>query len=223
MVVESGEVLGLIGPNGAGKTTVIDLISGLSRADSGTVMLNNRDMTRSKPDYRTRMGLVRTFQESPAVPGLSVLEHIQLSLEAIVPRQRDSSASTELLERFDLYQVRNEMGTELPTIQRRLLDFVRAVAARPKVLLLDEPFAGLVRHEVKMLMDEIKRLKKTGVSVVIIEHRLALLNEIADSAVALVKGTPVAAGQLDVVLADSVVREAFLGIGHNQTGEVTYE
>ncbi len=215
--VAHGQILGLIGPNGAGKTTVIDLISGLTRVDRGAVILNGKDVTGQTPDSRTRRGLARTFQESPAVPGLSTFEHLQLASEATARRQTGAMVSPEaLLDRFGLRSVRDVAGAELPPTQRRLLDFARAIATRPDVLLLDEPFAGLASHEVEVLVKEIMRLKDQGVSVVVVEHRLALLNRVVDSAAALVNGTLVATGRLNEVLANPVVREAFLGGGDKQ-------
>ncbi len=213
ITVRRGEVLGLIGPNGAGKTTAIDLLSGFRLPDSGYVRVNGKEVTRLAPDRRVLCGLARTFQESPGVSGLSVLEHVQLAVDAAGRRRAGRSAPSpeELLDNAGLWEVRNQPGTSLPIGQRRMLDLARALGTSPDVLLLDEPFAGLEDQEEKRLIDAVHRLRARDSGIVVIEHRLSLLNNVADSVVVLVQGTPLAAGMLADLLDDPRVQKAYLG------------
>jgi ABC-type branched-subunit amino acid transport system ATPase component len=157
--------------------------------------------------------MARTFQESPAVRHLTVFEHLQLSCEATAGSRAglQSAAPEELLTRFGLEDSKDRLGGELPTTDRRLLDLARAVGTGPKVLLLDEPFSGLESDQVRLVMREIERLQANAVSVLIVEHRLALLGSIAQSVVAILAGTPVAQGSLAEVLHNPEVQAAFLG------------
>ncbi len=220
MTVRAGEVMGLIGPNGAGKTTAIDLLSGFRLPDRGSVLIDGRDVTRLAPDRRVRCGLARTFQESPAVPGLSVLEHVQLAVDAAGRGpKRDALSADELLAGVGLREVRDAAGTSLPIGQRRMLDLARALGTSAEVLLLDEPFAGLEEREEEQLTAAVDRLRAQGAAVVVVEHRLKLLSNIADSVVVLVQGVPVARGTLEQVLEDPEVRRAYLGTGDARESE----
>jgi len=207
-----GQVLGLIGPNGAGKTTVVDLLSGFLRPAKGSVRVAGRDVTRLPPFSRTRLGLARTFQGSPAIPGLTVLEHLQLAHDITSGARRSNGPGPdELLARFGLADVTDIPANELNTDRRRMLDVARAVMTRPQVLLMDEPFSGLGNEDASRVVREIKNLRASGVAVLVIEHRLALLDNVTNSVIALVAGTPVAHGSMDEVLRNPRVEEAFLG------------
>jgi branched-chain amino acid transport system ATP-binding protein len=211
--LEPGSVLGLIGPNGAGKTTLMDLLSGLSRPTRGSVWIGGRDITHSPPYSRVSLGLARTFQESPGVHGLTVYELLRLSCES-GSRFRDPSSDASpdsLLEKFALADVRDVPSTDLDTSRKRLLDFARALGTRPCILLLDEPFSGLEEGEVDLIGEEIRKQQVTGGAVIIVEHRLAILSNIAPSAVVMVAGSRVAEGALSAVLEIPRVQEAYLG------------
>ncbi|MEO5363340.1 MAG: ATP-binding cassette domain-containing protein [Magnetococcus sp. DMHC-8] len=208
-----GQVLGLIGPNGAGKTTAIDLLTGFAIPGQGTLFLDGEQITRLPPDARARRGLTRTFQESPAIPGLTVMESLQLSLEVTAHRQRGVPPHPmALLERLGLKDLWQQPAATIGISQRRMLDLGRALGVRPRVLLLDEPYAGLGPDDAAILSRELTQLKKAGVGVMVVEHRLHQLNTIADEVLAMVCGTPVARGSLAQVLNTPTVMEAFLGL-----------
>jgi branched-chain amino acid transport system ATP-binding protein len=208
----AGRVVGLVGPNGAGKTTLIDLLSGLTMPDEGAVLVAGRDVTRLPSYVRARRGVARSFQESPAIPHLTVFEHLQLAHEAAGRAGgRAGISPEETLARFRLQAFRDTPGAALPMALRRMVDIARAVSTRPGVLLLDEPFSGLEAEQVAWVVGEVRRLRAEGVAVVIVEHRLALLGSVADSVVALVAGALAAQGTLAEVLRRPEVQEAFLG------------
>ena len=203
-----GTVTGLIGPNGAGKSTAIDLLSGFRAPASGLVWLLGRDVTRLPADRRTRLGLTRTFQESPTIPGLSVREHIQLAFEA--GGRRSKLQARELLDYVGLQPVAQASADTLPIGKRRMLDIGRALGTAPSVLLLDEPFAGLEREDENNLTRIIHDLRNEGTAVLIVEHRLALLGDVAETVHVLVEGRPLTKGPLQEVLRDERVQRAYL-------------
>ncbi|HSS51451.1 MAG TPA: ATP-binding cassette domain-containing protein [Thermoanaerobaculia bacterium] len=205
-----GTVTGLIGPNGAGKSTAIDLLSGFRPPASGSVSLLGKDVTHLPADQRTRLGLTRTFQESPTIPGFSVREHVQLAIEASGRRPRKKPQAKELLDYVGLQSVAEASAATLPIGKRRMLDVARALGTAPSVLLLDEPFAGLEREDEDNLTRIIHDLKKDGTAVLIVEHRLALLGEVVETVHVLVEGRPLAKGPLEEVLRDDRVQRAYL-------------
>ncbi|HEX7184735.1 MAG TPA: ATP-binding cassette domain-containing protein [Thermoanaerobaculia bacterium] len=204
-----GTVTGLIGPNGAGKSTAIDLLSGFREPASGSVQLLGQDVTRLSADQRTRLGLARTFQESPMIPGLSVREHVQLALEA-GGRRRSKLQARELLDSVGLEPVAQAAAETLPIGKRRMLDVARALGTAPRVLLLDEPFAGLEREDETNLTRIIEGLRVAGTAILIVEHRLALLGNVVETVLVLVEGKPLAKGPLAEVLQDDRVQRAYL-------------
>lgn len=211
-----GDVVGLIGPNGAGKTTAIDLLSGFRESDRGSVQLSGRELSGLSPDRRVRRGLARTFQESPAIPGMSAREHVLLALEAGGRDRAGGRSPDEILDRVGLGTEALVDGDLLPIGKRRLLDVGRALATAPEVLLLDEPFAGLERHEEHCLKEILADLRREGRSVLIVEHRLPLLGDVADSVLVLVQGLLVTEGTMESVLRDPEVQRAYL---HAQSSE----
>jgi ABC-type branched-subunit amino acid transport system ATPase component len=219
--VAPGQVLGLIGPNGAGKTTVLDLLTGFIKPCAGAVLLNGREVTRLRPYRRAALGVARTFQESPAISDLTVREHLLLARENAGRRRASRAARSpdELLEMFHLTHRGDVRGAELPAAQRRLLDVARALATAPSVLLLDEPFAGLANDDQELLFAQLRRLRSEGIAILIVEHRLGLLHRIADTALVLVRGRPIAQGSVATVLRNPEVQQAYLGPGH--IGKVT--
>jgi ABC-type branched-subunit amino acid transport system ATPase component len=208
--LEPGTITGLIGPNGAGKSTAIDLLSGFRVPASGTVRLLGQDVTHLAADQRARLGLTRTFQESPTIPGFSVREHVQLALEAGGRRRRSQPEAGALLDDVGLQSVSHAPADMLPIGKRRMLDFARALATVPRVLLLDEPFAGLEREDGHNLTRIIHQLRAAGTAVLIVEHRLALLGDVAETVLVLVEGRPVAKGPLREVLRNEIVQRAYL-------------
>ena len=211
LALNPGEVLGLIGPNGAGKTTFIDALSGFRTKASGRVWIGSAEVTRLSPDRRARMGLARTFQESPTIPGLDVRDHVRLAEDATRRDDREDYRTDAVLERLGLLEHAATRASELPLAQRRMLDLARALATAPSVLLLDEPFAGLGEAEVQILDAEVRRLSEHGSVAVVVEHRLALLRRIVDRTLVMVQGAELACGSFREVLEDPAVQRAYLG------------
>ena len=208
--VHAGQVLGVIGPNGAGKTTAVEVLSGFRRGTSGDVLLDGRSIARRSPTQRVRLGLARTFQESPCIDGLTTGDHVRLALSAAPQRSAKTSVAA-MLERVGLAEHHSSAAASLSLGDRRMLDLARALACFPRVLLLDEPFAGLNSEQEKRLEAAIRSHTNAGGGVLIIEHRLALLRDTTDTVIALVQGTCVAAGSMQEVLDDARVRSAYLG------------
>lgn len=210
--LHGGEVLGLIGPNGAGKTTALDLISGFSKPAEGRISLIGRNVTGLQPYQLVRQGLCRTFQESPPIAGLTVIEHLDLA-NAVQRTGTFSHArmtTADLLSQFGLASLKSNLAEDLPTPERRLLDVARAVATRPIAVLLDEPFAGLSPDQRALVLKHIRSWKADGMAVLVVEHRLADLDQIADRVVVMVTGRQIAEGKMKDVLATPEVQRAYL-------------
>jgi ABC-type branched-subunit amino acid transport system ATPase component/ABC-type branched-subunit amino acid transport system permease subunit len=223
--VRSGEIVGLIGPNGAGKTTLFEMLTGFTPADAGTVVLDGRDVTRLGPSARANAGLVRTFQNSPLFPTLTVVECIATALERSRPtrvltslvgwsrpeRQRTTDAIA-LAERFGLGTYLDHQIKELSTGTRRICELACITALAPRVLLLDEPAAGLAQREVEALVPVLRTLRaELDCTMIVIEHDLPMLTLLADRMVAMVAGEIVAEGSPATVTGHPVVVAAYLG------------
>jgi ABC-type branched-subunit amino acid transport system ATPase component len=223
--VRSGEIVGLIGPNGAGKTTLFEMLTGFTPADAGTVVLDGRDVTRLGPSARAHAGLVRTFQNSPLFPTLTVVECIATALERSRPtrvltslvgwsrpeRQRTTDAIA-LAERFGLGTYLDHQIKELSTGTRRICELACITALAPRVLLLDEPAAGLAQREVEALVPVLRTLRaELDCTMIVIEHDLPMLTLLADRMVAMVAGEIVAEGSPATVTGHPVVVAAYLG------------
>ncbi len=192
MAVAVGEIYGLIGPNGAGKTTIFNLLTGVYEPTSGEIYFEEKRIDGKRPYEISRCGVSRTFQNIRLFPGMSVLENVmtachiharQSLLDAVVrsPRfERDEREhrefSLELLEIFDLADARDEGGTSLPYGKQRRLEIVRALATRPKLLLLDEPAAGLNPSEQEDLMLLIQQIRdRFGLTILLVEHNMKVV------------------------------------------------
>jgi branched-chain amino acid transport system ATP-binding protein len=216
------EIHGIIGPNGAGKTTTFDIITGVYRPSKGSVSLDGEDITRWSPHKRTHAGLGRSFQTVGLSPGLSARDNVIATIEALehvktpFPRpaatRRRGAEADELLVFFGLEDVANTQVTELPLGTTKLLELAKVFAGKPKVVLLDEPFAGLSTAEAAPrveLIAERRKLSNTG--VVIVEHDVPLLLSACDTLTVLDAGKVVASGEPDKVMSDPDVREAYMG------------
>jgi ABC-type branched-subunit amino acid transport system ATPase component len=215
--VKAGSIVGLIGPNGAGKTTLIDAISGFAPCH-GSVHFEGRTLDGLRPHERIRRGVGRTFQGIELYDDLSAQENVSVGQEAARHRGRgappDQGCVDELLDLVGLSEVRNRPVRELSQGQRQLVSVARALAGRPRVLLLDEPAGGLDTEESRWLGDRVRAVGETGVSVVMVDHDMNLVLNICDYIHVLDLGELIASGTPDEVKANPRVVEAYLGTAH---------
>ena len=219
--VEPGTIAGLIGPNGAGKTTLIDTLSGFTRARVGRITFRGERVEELAPHERARRGLVRTFQSLELFDDLTVRENLLVAeatptLRSTVTdlfRRKDqrSPGAEELLEALDLLDWADRRPTELSNGQRHLVALARAVVAKPQLLLLDEPAAGLDTAETAELSAILRRLPELGTSVLMVDHDMALVMGICEVINVLDFGTVIATGTPAQVRADPRVVAAYLG------------
>jgi branched-chain amino acid transport system ATP-binding protein len=207
---EPGTVTGLIGPNGAGKSTLFDVVSGLRRPAAGRVLLDGRDVTRLDPGRRSRRGLARTFQRLELFGRLSVRDNLLVAAE-LGARRRAAHAVTGLLDRLGLTHLADHAADSLPTGIARLVEVGRALAARPSVLLLDEPAAGQDGAETERFAALLRSLADDGLAVVLVEHDMSLVMRVCDVVHVLDLGTVIAVGPPEQIRRDEAVVAAYLG------------
>lgn len=224
--VRKGTVKGLMGPNGAGKSTLFHLISGLERPDSGRIWFKGKEITGLRTHEISRMGVGRTFQTLQIFGNMTVVENVltgmhmrirggTLSTGFSLPSNRGDEAramneAKEILEFFGLFGRWKWFASQLAYGEQRRLEIARALAAKPELLLLDEPAAGLTYPEAKQLAENLLRLKESGLTLFLIEHHLGMVMEIADEVSVLNNGERIAEGPPDVVKNDPLVIEAYM-------------
>ncbi len=215
LVVNKGEILGLIGPNGAGKTTLFNLITGVYRPSGGSVHLLGQDITRMPPPRRCKLGIARTFQLVRPFPNLTVLQNVAIGRiygrEPARSRRQADVESLELLDTVGLAGRHAILAHQLTLVDRKRLELARALAARPKLLLLDELLAGLNPSEVNSAMDMIGRIRAGGTTIIMVEHLVKAVFGISDRVAVLNAGEKIAEGTPAVVAADRKVVDAYLG------------
>jgi len=225
--VNSREIVGLIGPNGSGKSTSINVISGVFPPTAGQIRLSGRSVTGLPMSDRVGLGLARTFQTTTLFPEYSVFEQVltachtrfrrnpltsvfRLKASRIEEREQENKVG-EVLDFVGLGQVTNRLTSTLSSAEQRLLMIATALASEPRVLLLDEPAAGMVAEERKALGGLILRIRDKGISVVVIEHQMGLIMEICDRIVVLNIGEKIAEGVPSDIKNDQAVISAYLG------------
>jgi branched-chain amino acid transport system ATP-binding protein len=211
LAAEAGRVTGLIGPNGAGKSTLFDVVSGLRRPSSGRVVLDGRDVTRMGPARRSRHGLARTFQRLELFGRLSVRDNLLVAAELGPDRRRAAEVVEDILERLGLGDGAGKPADALSTGAGRLLEVGRALAVRPKVLLLDEPAAGQDAEETARFAGLLRSLAADGTAVVLVEHDMGLVMSVCDVVHVLDLGKVIAVGPPDEIRRDEAVLAAYLG------------
>jgi branched-chain amino acid transport system ATP-binding protein len=225
---QPGTLTAIVGPNGAGKTTYFNLISGQLRASEGRVSLNGRDLSGLSVSARTRAGLGRAFQLTNLFPNLSVLENVRLAVQATRegPHRRglnlwsiwsDHTALTrraqELLESVSMADRQSMPVASLPHGDQRKLEVALLMALEPQVYMFDEPTAGMSHDEAPVILNLIRRLKQDKTkTILLVEHKMDVVRELADRIIVLTNGTLVADGEPAAVIASPVVQEAYLGV-----------
>jgi ABC-type branched-subunit amino acid transport system ATPase component len=213
LVLEKGEILGLIGPNGAGKTTLVNALSGFQKPTAGKVLVNGRDVTGSSPHKLARRGLARTFQSVRLFPGLTVLENVELGGVGVGMRRPAARKwARELLERMHLDDKAELYGAGLPHGLERRLGIVRALAAKPTFLMLDEPAAGLNEQESDELVGALTLIRDDfSCALVVIEHDMRLIMRLCERIQVLDHGKTISIGTPAQVRNDPAVLTAYLG------------
>jgi len=211
--INSGEVVGLLGPNGAGKTTAFYMIVGLIAADSGRIMLDGKDITPLAMHQRARIGLGYLPQEASVFRKLTVEKNIMAILQtrSELSRADQERLLEELLDELHIHHVRNSLGISLSGGERRRVEIARALAAEPRFVLLDEPFAGVDPISVLDIQRIIRHLSARGIGVLITDHNVRETLGICSRAYILNDGTMIAQGAPDEILSNQHVREVYLG------------
>jgi len=214
LALAEGEALGIIGPNGAGKTTLFGIATGTVAPDSGRVLLAGADITRLPPERRCRLGLARSFQIPQPFGGMTVFENAVVAAAfGQGKREHDVyAACIDILDRCGLAAKVNRLAASLPLIDRKRLELARALATQPRVLLLDEVAGGLTEPECASLVALIKEVRKTGVSIVWIEHVVHALIAVVDRLAVLHAGAIIASGEPNAVIRGPQVADIYLGI-----------
>ncbi|MFL4984341.1 MAG: ABC transporter ATP-binding protein [Xanthobacteraceae bacterium] len=214
LVLAEGEALGVIGPNGAGKTTLFGIAAGTVAPDAGRVVFAGTDVTRLAPERRCRLGLARSFQIPQPFGGMTVFENVVVAAAFGSGRsERDVYRDcADLLARCRLVDKANRAAGALTLIDRKRLELARALATRPRVLLLDEVAGGLTEHECADLVALIGDIRRTGISIVWIEHVVHALVAVVDRLIVLHGGSFIAAGDPHTVIRSPQVREIYTGI-----------
>jgi branched-chain amino acid transport system ATP-binding protein len=207
---EAGAVTGLIGPNGAGKTTLFNVVTGLQRPNGGSVSLDGIDVTRMRTYRRARLGMARTFQRLELFSTLSAADNVRVGLEAS-GRGAPPSSALGLLERVGVAEEAAAPVSSLPTGSARLVELARALSTEPKVLLLDEPFSGLNKHESAALGRLLTSLAAEGRAILLVEHDTDLVWQICSTVHVLDFGHVIASGPPDDIRRNPAVQEAYLG------------
>src|SRR5437667_2114527 len=212
--VDEGQTLGILGPNGAGKTTLFNLISGDVRVDAGTVRFDGRDVTMLRPHQRCRGGIGRSYQVPQPFGHMTVFENL-VTAACFGGGQSEREAwatARDVLDQTGLLPHANKLAGSLTLLDRKRLELARALATRPKLLLLDEIAGGLTEHEAKQLVEELQRIKSQGVTMVWIEHVVHALLAIADRLFVINFGQALAEGEPRAVMDNPEVRRVYMGM-----------
>lgn len=218
--VNKNEVRCIIGPNGAGKTTFFNLVTGLLRSDSGTICIENKDITHLSVNERQKLGLVRTFQAPNIFPHFTVFDNVLLALQAnrsfsslvryLRPKKKDVEEIHLALEQTGLLTYEGRMADSLSHGEKKRVEMAMAIVQKPKLLLMDEPTAGMTVKETQEIAQLIQQIRRY-MSIVIVEHDMEFVREIADVITVLYRGNLVREGKLHELENDPFIQEIYLG------------
>lgn len=232
--IQRGSITGLIGPNGAGKTTLFNLLTGFDRPDSGTWALDGIKLSRLHPHQVARRGVVRTFQLTKALSKMTVLDNVKLGASAQIGERMFNSLfpftwrkqeaeitarAHEMLTRFKLDAKADDMAGSLSGGQRKLLEMARALMTDPRVVMLDEPMAGVNPALTQSLLEHVKSLRDSGMTVIFVEHDMDVIRDISDWVVVMAQGTVIAESPPELLAQNTAVVDAYLGSHHDQALE----
>ena len=220
--VRDGEFLAVIGPNGAGKTSTFNLLTGTYRPTEGRILLGDHDVTHDAPDRRARRGLGRSFQVTSVFPSLPVLENVRLAAQAhlggshqfwraVRGDDRATEQARRVLARVGLSDREDTVASSLSHGDKRTLELAIVLATDPRVLLLDEPTAGMSAEDIPRLIALVREVQASGTTVVMVEHRMDVVVEVADRIAVMHHGALLACDTPDAVMADATVQSAYLG------------
>ncbi|MGV0912280.1 ABC transporter ATP-binding protein [Martelella sp. FOR1707] len=214
LAVEPGEIVGLIGPNGAGKTTVVNLVTGVFKPSSGSVIYDGRRIDGMKPYQISRLGVARTYQVVQPFPEMTVLENVMapaVFAAGAASTTEAMHAADEAIEFLGLKEHRDTLAGELTLAGRKRLELAKSLAMKPKVLLLDEVNAGLNPAEIETALEMIRAIAARGVTIILIEHLMKVVMSLCTRIVVLHHGAKIAEGRPDEITRNEKVIEAYLG------------
>lgn len=212
--ISEGEILGLIGPNGAGKTTLFNLVNGVYKTDQGNITFEGKDITGYSPDKVVHLGLARTHQVVKPLNDLTLLDNVTVGAcfgREYLDLKRARAVATDVLKLVGLGERASVLARSLTIAGKKRLEVARALAAKPKLLLLDEVLAGLNPTEITQMIDLVRKIRDSGVSVFMIEHLMQAIMSLSDRIVVLNLGRKLAEGTPDEVVHNPDVVEAYLG------------
>ena len=211
--LKKGEIVGLIGPNGAGKSTFLNVVAGILRPTSGEIIFKDKNITGKKAHYICRLGIVKTAQIVQPFTKLTLLENVYLGAVYGGGKSHKEAMkiSEEILEFVGLGNLKKNLASELSVPQRRRLEFARALATEPEILLLDENMAGLTPKEIDDMLELIREINRKGITIVVVEHVMRAVMGVAERIVVLNYGEKIAEGEPEIVMNNPEVQKAYFG------------
>jgi branched-chain amino acid transport system ATP-binding protein len=215
LTIDEGEIIGLIGPNGAGKSTFFNCLAGDTQPTGGKITFDGVDVTRSSPEEHARLGIGRTFQVPATFEDLTVLDNVMVGAFLRHPHRADARAhALQVLDTVGLKDRQDLRARSLGTPGRKRLEIARVLATGPRLMLLDEALAGLTPAELQLAIALVRKIHKSGVTIVIVEHIMEVIMTLAQRIVVFNQGHVIARGAPSDVVKDEAVIEAYLGRGH---------